>query len=99
MTMLIGCMMAMNAADLLELSLGSLHGKVDELVVIDGGSTDVTKSVSHGLRHNSHRIQMPRRQLHAAPGISRLRVRASEPGQPRLAFVLDAGWLTANTTT
>jgi glycosyltransferase involved in cell wall biosynthesis len=44
--MVIGCMMAMNAADLLKLSLASLIGKVDELVVVDGGSIDATKSVA-----------------------------------------------------
>lgn len=44
--MVIGCMMAMNAADLLKLSLASLIGKVDELVVVDGGSIDDTKSVA-----------------------------------------------------
>ena len=48
MTLLIGCMIAMNAADLLDLSLGSLYGKVDEFVVIDGGSNDATKLVATG---------------------------------------------------
>lgn len=40
--------MATNAADVLELSLGSLHRKVDELVLVDGGSIDATKSVAKG---------------------------------------------------
>jgi glycosyltransferase involved in cell wall biosynthesis len=48
MTMLIGCMMATNAAEVIELSLGSLQPMVDELVLVDGGSTDRTKAIAKG---------------------------------------------------
>ena len=49
MTRLIGCMMAMNVADILDLSLGSLRGEVDDLVLVDGGSTDGTMVVARGI--------------------------------------------------
>lgn len=49
MTLLIGCMMATNAGELLELSLANLRGKVDELVLVDGGSTDNSMSVATSL--------------------------------------------------
>src|SRR5438270_5434198 len=46
MTLLVGCMMAMDAEDLLPVSLGSLLKSVDTAIVVDGGSTDGTRSLA-----------------------------------------------------
>ena len=50
-------MMAMNSADLLTLSLGSLAQYVDELLLVDGGSTDETKTIA--TKHGATVIDSP----------------------------------------
>jgi len=49
MTLLVGCMMATNAADLLPTSLACLRSCVDEIIVVDGGSIDATKSTAKAM--------------------------------------------------
>jgi glycosyltransferase involved in cell wall biosynthesis len=46
MTVLVGCMMAMNAAEVLTLSLPSLRASTDEVVFVDGGSTDDSRAIA-----------------------------------------------------
>jgi len=49
MTLLVGCMMAMDAEHLLPVSLGSLLKSVDTAIVVDGGSTDGTRSLARSM--------------------------------------------------
>jgi len=90
MTMLIGCMMATNAAHVVELSLGSLHHVVDELVLVDGGSTDATQSVAKGF--GATVIESKWREDYSAQRQVYLdyAIRRASPDSDAWAFVLDS---------
>ena len=90
MKLISACMMVKNEEELLEDCLNSLKGTVDELCIIDTGSTDNTIKIINDFSNNQYDVRVRFKEIPWNDDFSWMRNQSIDMATTRWVFIIDA---------